>query len=489
MTPENDTPDSPIGSTDAARVLVVDLDGTLTRWDMLYEGFWAALSMGFQNFFAIFSGLPRGKAALKESVGRTFALDPAVLEYNEKVLDIIREHRGAGGRVVLATAADRGIADSIADHLGLFDAVHASDGSRNLKGSAKAALLVETYGPGGYDYIGDSRADLPVWKHAHRAITVGLSDTLRRKVDALCSDVLHIDGVSVGASGYVRALRPVQWLKNTLIFLPLLAAHDMSGGHWLAALMAFAAFSLVASSVYVLNDLLDLASDRAHPRKCKRPFASGAVPLKHGTVMAPALFLAGLLIAAATGNPLLVAILVGYYMISTAYSISLKRLMIVDICILAMLYTIRIFTGAIATDTPVSVWLIVFSIFIFTSLAAVKRQAELVGGGPNVGHESSRRAYQPDDLPIISMMAMAAGYVAVLVLALYLNSEAVRPLYSNAQFLWAVCPVLLFWISRVILLAHRGRMTDDPIIFAVRDRTSQMCGLLTAGAVIAGIIL
>lgn len=492
MTPDSDTsspPGSQTGPQTGPRVLVVDLDGTLTRWDMLYEGFWAALSMGFQNFFAIFSGLPRGKAALKESVGRTFTLDPATLDYNENVLEIIRDHRAAGGRAVLATAADRGIAEAIAAHLGVFDAVHASDGTRNLKGPAKAAVLVETYGPGGYDYIGDSRADLPVWKQAHRAITVGASDKLRRRVDALPGEARHIGDPSVRATGYVRALRPVQWLKNTLVFLPLLAAHDMSGESWGLALMAFAAFSLVASSVYVLNDLLDLASDRAHPRKRARPFASGAVPLKHGTAMAPALLLAGLLIAAATGDALLVAILVGYYTISTAYSISLKRLMIIDICILAMLYTTRIFTGAIATDTPVSVWLIVFSIFIFTSLAAVKRQAELVGGGPNVGHESSRRAYQPEDLPIISSMAMSAGYVAVLVLALYLNSDAVRPLYSNAQFLWIVCPVLLFWISRVILLAHRGRMTDDPIIFAVRDRASQLCGVITVCAVIAGSVL
>jgi 4-hydroxybenzoate polyprenyltransferase len=286
----------------------------------------------------------------------------------------------------------------------------------------------------------------------------------------------------------LRALRPHQWLKNLLVFLPMLAAHQLDAATFAAALLAFVSFSLVASSVYVLNDLLDLAADRAHPRKCNRPFASGAVPLSYGSVLAPALLIAGGAVAAPLG-PTFIAVLAIYYGATMLYSFSLKRHMVIDICMLAGLYIMRMIAGSTATKIPLSVWLLAFALFIFLSLAAVKRQAELVDAAGRGALASSGRGYQVADLPIISMIALCSGYVSVLVMALYVNSPNVVELYAQPAALWAVCAVLLYWITRTVLLTHRGQMHDDPVVFALRDRISQICFAVIAGCVLIGALL
>jgi 4-hydroxybenzoate polyprenyltransferase len=284
----------------------------------------------------------------------------------------------------------------------------------------------------------------------------------------------------------MRSLRPHQWLKNILIFLPAIAAHDLSAQTWLSAILAFIAFSLVASAVYILNDLLDLSADRDHPHKRTRPLASGDVPLAHGTLMVPVLLLLGAAFALAVGSWEFLAIMLAYCIATTAYSLTLKRKLILDICTLAVLYTVRIFAGSVATGIPLSVWLLAFSIFFFLGLAAVKRQAELVDGLAKGREQAARRAYHVDDLPIVAMMAIASGYVSVLVLALYISTPTVQSLYSHPSLLWGVCLVLLYWISRMVMIAHRGNMDDDPIVFAVRDKVSRICGVLIVGIVVAG---
>ena len=251
---------------------------------------------------------------------------------------------------------------------------------------------------------------------------------------------------------------------------------------------AFVAFSLIASSVYVLNDLLDLSADRSHPRKRKRPFAAGAIPIAHGTGMAAGLLLTGLLISALLGSQFLLVML-GYFALTTGYSLYLKRRLVVDICALAVLYTIRILAGAAATDLPVSVWLLAFSVFIFFSLAAVKRQAELVDGIASGKVTAHGRGYHVDDLSLVESMATSAGYVAVLVLALYVNSNAVSELYTAPQLLWGICLILLFWVSRMVMVTHRGRMHDDPVVFAIKDPVSRSCVILMAALGIAGTLL
>ncbi len=291
-----------------------------------------------------------------------------------------------------------------------------------------------------------------------------------------------------GIRSYVRALRPHQWLKNILVFLPLIAGHRIDADAILAAAIAFAAFSLVASGVYIINDLLDLPSDRAHPRKKNRPFASGAIPARHGLLLAPLLFIAGFGMSAALG-PRFMAVLALYLVITTAYSFWLKKRAIVDICTLAILYTVRIIAGGEAAHIPLSVWLLAFSIFLFFSLAAIKRQAELIVMMERNQMTATGRGYHTTDLPLVSQMSIAAGYVSVLVMALYLNSPEVRDLYSRPELLWGICLVLLYWVNRMVIVTHRGYMHDDPVVYAVRDRISQICFLLVAACVFGGSII
>lgn len=266
-------------------------------------------------------------------------------------------------------------------------------------------------------------------------------------------------------------------MKNVLVFLPMLAAHRLDGQTFLPSLLAFFCFSLVASSVYVLNDLLDLTSDRAHPRKRMRPFASGSVPVSHGRWMAAALLAAGVLLSFAI-SPEFFLLMAAYCLLTTAYSLYLKRQIVIDICVLAVLYTARIVAGGIATGIPLSVWLLAFSAFFFLSLAAVKRQAELIDSAERGHLEASGRGYHRDDLPIISMIAIGSGYVSVLVMMLYVNSPAVVDLYARPKALWGVCIILLYWITRTVMVAHRNRMDDDPVVYAARDRASRICLLI-----------
>jgi 4-hydroxybenzoate polyprenyltransferase len=283
----------------------------------------------------------------------------------------------------------------------------------------------------------------------------------------------------------IQEARPHQWLKNVLVFLPMLAAHRFDAATVLLSFLAFICFSLVASSVYVLNDLLDLAADRAHPRKRNRPLASGSLSIARGTLMAAVLLLPGVFVAALIGGDFLLVMAV-YYLLTTAYSLCLKRRIVIDICVLAGLYTVRIVAGGVATGIPLSVWLLGFAVFFFLSLAAVKRQAELVDNAARGQRTVSGRGYATDDLPIIAMIAISAGYVSVLVLALYVNSPAVIEQYTLPQALWGVCVVLLYWITRTVMTAHRGLMHDDPVVFGLKDRTSRICLLIILGFVLAG---
>lgn len=471
---------------DAPRsVLVVDLDGTLLRSDMLYESFWSALGRDWKAPLASAAALARGRASLKRHLAGAADVQATTLPYEPAVIAFVEEWRGAGGRTALVTASDQAFAEAIAGHLGIFDEAHGSDGTRNLKGEHKAHFLENRFGPAGFAYMGDHPADVPAWKRAAQAITVNAPSALRRKAEQACRHVQHIETAPRSPAAYLRVLRPHQWLKNALVFLPMLTAHRIDGPTLLASLLAFVCFSLIASSVYVLNDLLDLASDRAHPRKRNRPFASGQVPLAHGTWLAAGLVALGTAVGAAIGPHFLV-VMAAYFLLTSAYSLHLKRRIVVDICVLAGLYTARIVAGGVATGIPLSVWLLAFSVFFFLSLAAVKRQAELIDSAERGQLTASGRGYHVDDLPIISMIAISAGYVSVLVMTLYVNSPAVLPLYRHPEALWGVCVVLLYWISRTVMVAHRGEMHDDPVVFAAKDRVSHLCLMAVLVFVIGG---
>ncbi|TDX21588.1 UbiA family prenyltransferase [Rhodovulum visakhapatnamense] len=468
-------------------VLAVDLDGTLMRSDALFESFWSALSANWRTLPGAVLALRQGRARMKRYLADRAQIDVTSLPYSEAVLDRLRTHRAQGGRVVLVTATDQDLAERIGAHLGLFDEIHGSDGQTNLKGHRKAAFLNGRYGAGQYDYMGDSAADLEVWPHARRAITVNAPPALRAAAEKVNPQIEHMTAEPPRLQDHLKALRPHQWLKNTLVFLPVLAAHALAGPELAASTLGFVSFCLIASSVYVINDLLDLAADRQHPRKRRRPFASGRIPIAHGTWMAGGLLLGGFGIAAALGGTFLLVML-GYYGLTTAYSMWLKRRAVVDICVLAGLYTVRIIAGGAAAGLPLSVWILAFSIFLFFALAAVKRQAELVDMAQRGKLTASGRGYTTEDLPVITMMALASGYVSVLVSALYVNAPATVAAYGQPEALWGICCVLLYWISRTVLLAHRGQMHDDPVVYAAKDRISRICLLLILGFIAAALV-
>ncbi len=441
---------------------------------MLYESFWASFGRDWRSPFLSVASLLKGRASLKRMLAEKATIDITTLPYDTDVLSYIERWRDSGRKAALITASDQSFANEVADHLGLFDEVHGSDGELNLKGETKAQFLEQRFGAGNFTYMGDSQSDIAVWKRAAKAVTVNVPAALRNEAERVSSSAEHLSTRRLSLMPYLAALRPHQWLKNLLVVLPLLTAHKYDLAGLVAALLAFVSFSLVASSVYVINDLVDLAADRAHPRKRERPFASGAVPIAHGTWLAIGLIVGGAVLAALIG-PLFLLVMAGYYILTTAYSLLLKRKVVIDIFVLAGLYTMRLVAGGVATQTPLSVWLLAFSMFFFLSLASVKRQTELIDNQARGNLKATGRGYHVDDLPIISMIAIGAGYVSVLVMALYINSPIVARLYQTPEMLWGVCGVLLYWITRTVMVAHRGEMHDDPVVFAIKDGVSRVC--------------
>ena len=463
-------------------VLVVNMNGTLTRTDTLHEAVFDMLSSSPVRIFSLLSWLRLGKAGFKHRLAGARLIEATALPLRQEVLDLVGEARARGQRTALVTASDVRQAKLVAAHLGLFDEVHGTraETGPNLSGEAKAAFLVDRFGPSGFDYVGDSRTDLPVWAAAREAITVNASPQLQAAAERANASARHLAPPPAGLARlapYLRAMRPHQWSKNLLIFLPMLAAHDAR--MLPATVAAFCAFCLTASSVYLLNDLLDLAADRAHPRKRARPFASAAIPISHGIALVPLTLLAAAALALTAAPWRFAGALAIYYLCTLSYSLVLKRKLIIDIWMLSALYTIRVLAGAYAADVPLSFWMLAFSMFLFLSLAAVKRLGELTEYGER-GHQGAivGRGYVVDDRPVVLVIAMSAGYLAVLVLALYIDRPAVTALYGHTKALWAICPILLYWVSRMVMVAHRGEMHDDPIVWAARDRVSMLTILL-----------
>jgi 4-hydroxybenzoate polyprenyltransferase len=470
------TPSSAVGDAQA-HALCVDLDGTLLNSDLLYESLLALLARHPLYLFLLPFWLLQGKAALKRQIAARVTLAPEHLPYNLRVLELLRTT--AQRPRVLCTASDALLVAPIAAHLGLFERVIASDGERNLSGAHKAQALVDAFGERGFDYVGNGKVDLAVWQYAAGAWVVNNDDGLARAAAQRTTVHAHWSAPP-RAGAWFKALRLHQWLKNLLVFVPLLTAHRFLEPEAVAqSLLAFAAFSLCASGVYVLNDLLDLSADRQHQRKRHRPFAAGRLPLLHGLLIAPLLTVCGLLVALAC-SPAFAGVLLIYYAATLAYSLRLKRVVMLDVVLLAGLYTVRIIGGTIAIDAELSFWLLAFSMFIFLSLALLKRYTELHAMLARGRTTASGRGYGVDDLPLLQSLGAAAGYIAVMVMALYINSPESIELYRNPKLLWFICPVLLYWVSRAWVIAHRGDMHDDPIVFAATDRPSQVVAVLCA---------
>jgi len=464
-------------ATGLAPPLCVDLDRTLIRGDLLLESLVLLVKRNPLYLLLIPFWLLRGKAALEARVLRQVTLNPEALPYNPGLIEWLQRERANGRSVWLVTASHEKLADRVAAHLGFFEGVLASNERSNLAAATKAAQLVNRFGERGFDYCGNDR-DVTIWERARGAIVVEGSPRLERQAATRAVLVGSFPSTTSRWTALLRQLRPHQWAKNLLVLMPLLAAHKVDEVHLdLIALLAFIVFSLCASSVYVLNDLLDLEADRSHPRKSKRPFAAGDLPLAVGLVLAPAL-----LIAAAGMSAFLPArfcmVVATYYAATLAYSFSLKGLVLIDALSLAGLYTLRIIAGAAAVSVALSFWMLLFSVLLFLSLAFVKRFAELESLRRQQRLRTAGRGYRVDDLPALQSLGAAAGYLSALVLALYVNSPDIQALYRQPKVIWALCILLLYWVSRIWLTAQRGQMHDDPVVYALRDRESLAVGLI-----------
>lgn len=459
-------------------VLAVDLDGTLVKTDVLIESVVALLRRWPWYVFVLPFWWLRGAAYLKQQVARRASLDVKLLPYRENLIDYLRTRRARGRKIILVTGADIQLARRIADHLGLFDEIFASDGNTNLSGPVKRDRLVSEFGKKGFDYAGNSRRDLSVWASGRRAIVINPCRRLRSRVSRVVAVDRVFEREGSGLANRLRALRPQHWAKNFLLFVPLVTAHRPSELSLLATVvLAFLAFACIASSGYLINDLLDLAADRHHPRKRLRPFAAGDLPLSYALIMITILFGLACLVGKLVSGLFLVSVLT-YFGLSLIYSLYVKRILILDVIFLAGLYTMRILAGSVAVAIWPPHWLLALSTFLFLSLALVKRYGELCVMKRAVGDHAKARAYELTDAELLAAMGVASGYLAVLVLALYINSDKASVLYGRYELIWLLCPLLLYWISDIWLIAHRGRMPDDPVVFALKDRTSRILILL-----------
>jgi 4-hydroxybenzoate polyprenyltransferase/phosphoserine phosphatase len=464
-------------------VLFVDLDDTLVATDMLAESFLLALRRFPWILFQLPFWLLRGKAHLKQQLAARVQVDVASLPYREGLLKLLRQEQAHGRHLVLATASDHQFAQAIADHLQIFNGVLSSDGTCNLKGPLKQEAIDQYRQEKGFKtfgYVGDSQCDLAIWEYAQEIWLVNPSGRIRRAVGKLGGNVRIIGNRVSLAKAVIRALRPQQWAKNILVFVPLILGHEL--GDWrktVASVFAFVAFCLFASSVYVTNDLFDLQADRRHPKKRHRPLASGALPIPLGLGLAGCLLASGLILSFVC-LPNLFLIVAGLYLVSNLlYSIWLKQKVIFDVVVLAMMYILRIIGGGVASDILVSQWLLAFALFLFASLAFAKRYSELMRMRTDGDVKDAKgRGYLVADIPLIGSLGPSSGLMAVLVLALYLNSEEVQLIYHDAWLLWLGCPLLLYWISRLWIVAGRGELQEDPVAFTIMDWRSWVVALL-----------
>ncbi|MEO6964836.1 MAG: UbiA family prenyltransferase [Acidobacteriaceae bacterium] len=461
----------------AALPLCVDLDGTLVKSDTMFDSLCVLARNHPAALLRVPAWLAHGRAVLKREVVARAPLDAARLPYNEALMAYLREQAAAGRPLYLSTGADRHLADRVANHLEFFEEVFSSDGATNLIGEQKLRLLEARFGLGGFAYVGNSLSDLPLLTACNDAMlanpTVGLKSQLQHKK-------IRVQNVFRDRAPAVRsiwrALRVHQWAKNVLIFLPLLLAHAAGMNAVVQSVLAFFSFSLVASSTYIVNDLLDISSDRNHATKRRRPFAAGDLSVLAGFLLAGVLFAGGVLISIPMSASFTAWLLI-YCVVTLAYSLYFKRIVIMDVIILSALYTLRILAGAAAAKVPISDWLAGFAIFFFFSLALVKRFSELENLRARGATPTNGRGYLVHDMEQLRAFGTASAFASIVVFSLYINNPDVRQIYQHPQRLWLLTPLLIWWMSRVWLRASRGQMHEDPVIFALTDRASLLAGV------------
>ncbi len=467
--------------------LFVDLDGSLVRSDTFYESLvQLAKNSPWLMLLLPFWLLRGGKALLKKNVVDRTRLDVSVLPFSAEVLELIESARSEGRRVILATATHEKLARQIAEHLGCFDDVLATTDERNLRGREKLAAIQEYVGAGEqFGYVGNDATDQVIWQSSSEAVIVNGSRSLTSKVESN-------GGRSLGERGgwfkpLLKGLRPQQWVKNVLLFVPLFFAHKYFDVDALfSAFLGFIAFSFCASGTYLLNDMFDIENDRKHPEKHKRPFAAATLPIQIGAAACVVLILAGVAISLLLPWKFAL-LLVGYLFITCAYSFRLKRVIMMDVVVLAGLYTIRIIAGSEAVSVPLSFWLLAFSMFLFLSLALVKRFSEVANLHASGGDTVNGRGYAVEDRWVVSQLGTASGLISVMIMALYVNSHHVVKLYSSPRLIWLLCPIFMYWIGRIWLLATRGEIDEDPVVFAARDRRTWLVGAVCVSIVLLAV--
>jgi 4-hydroxybenzoate polyprenyltransferase len=460
----------------AERPLCVDLDGTLVKSDTLVDSLMVLAHRHPAAFLRAPLWAVKGKAYFKSQVTSMVTLDAAYLPYNRPLLDYLTEEHAAGRKLYLTTGADRELARNIAAHLGIFEDVMASDGAVNLTGSQKLKHLEQRFAVDGFDYIGNALPDLPLLQGARQAMLANpdfrLNSALKSRKIAVSRKFLDRSRLPVALS---KALRVHQWAKNLLVFLPLLLAHSLSAARVLIAVAAFFCFSLTASATYIFNDLLDLEHDRVHLNKRRRAFAAGDLSVAAGLTISLSFAAIALITAAYLPRTFLVYLLL-YFVTTVAYSLALKRIVLVDVVVLSSLYTIRMLAGAAATRTPISPWLAAFSVFLFLSLAMVKRFSELRNLQTRGLNPTNARGYLLSDIEQLRSFGTSSAYASIVIFALYISGHDVVALYHHPNRMWLITPLMILWLSRVWLLASRGVLDEDPVVFALTDRMSLLLG-------------
>lgn len=451
--------------------LVVDLDGTLIKTDLLYEGLILLVRKNPLYIFKCLLWLLKGRVYLKNEIFKIVHLRYDLLPHNARVLSFLQAESSRGRKLILATASLSLHAEAIAKIYPIFDDVFGTK-KVNLKGANKLKVLINEFGESKFDYIGNSHSDLKIFASSRYSYLVSSSKLLERKTRKVSDLKYTWKPNKLTLRDYTKAIRVYQWVKNVLIFVPLITSHSFTSFNLIIqAIAGFFAFSLAASSGYVINDLFDLNSDRSHPRKRLRAFASGKLSIFSGVILALILLAGGLYIASRLNFLFLICLII-YFVISFSYSLFFKKIILYDVFILALLYSARVIAGGLVTGVSISFWLIAFSTFIFLSLAFVKRYSELMKIKGVTDLKDRGREYETQDLNLLQIMGIATGFLSVVVFSLYIDSPEVSRLYAHPKILWGISLLFLFWISRMWVITNRGEMTDDPIVFAIKDVSS-----------------
>jgi 4-hydroxybenzoate polyprenyltransferase len=461
--------------------LVIDLDGTLLNTDALIECALAFVRRHPLGIFQILLWYLRGRAFLKQKLAQRAQLDTSLLPLNAAVMDYAAREKARGRQLYLATAADHAIAEAIAIRCGFFDGILASDGRVNLKGKEKLEVLQRRF-PGGFAYAGDSQADIVIWRHAHAVILIGSAAWARRTARRFVQPTVIVRPSRLRA--FFKCIRPHQWAKNVLVFAPAILSGEIRHPNvLLTTAMSFVALSLVASATYIINDLWDLADDRRHWSKCRRPIASGALPIATALALAPGLLITGLVLGL-LALPISAVVLLCYVALTLLYSFALKRVPVVDVTMLAGLFTLRLVLGAVSAHVIASPWLLVFSMFLFSSLCFAKRYVEVTrSSAARVSATIASRGYQVNDHAIVFALGASTGIAGIVVMVFYIIFDAfTETFFLNSEWLWAFPLILYLWLARIWLLAARGELDDDPVAFAVRDVPSLLLGVAMSAA-------